>query len=357
MHPLPPSGTVITCSGSTNNQNPPNGYGTSSLTGVTVNIGSAASVTGSAIGLQVGSGNIVNNSGTISGSSGGIAAGSNSTISNSGTVSASSGTALTATGTIINTGTISGRTTAISSLGGAPAITNSGTITATSGPNAIVMGGTTAMLTITPTSIINGLVLAVSGAQDTLQLGGSGSGSFNVSLIGPTQQYRGFEAFQKIGGSTWTLTGTTGAVTPWTINQGTLSISSDTNLGATSSGVTFNGGTLQFLAGFTSNRTVTLNAGGGTLDTNGNIAALAGTIGGSGGLTKIGAGTLTLSAANTLCRRDQHLGRNAEAIWSRHAWRHDRNDDDFRRYARSRRHGPDAGGGQSCRRHAAERRA
>ena len=88
-------------------------------------------------------------------------------------------------------------------------------------------------------------------------------------------------------------------MTPWTINQGTLSISSDTNFGATSSGVTFNGGTLQFLAGFTSNRTVTLNAGGGTLDTNGNIAALAGTIGGSGGLTKIGAGTLTLSAANT----------------------------------------------------------
>ena len=51
---------------------------------------------------------------------------------------------------------------------------------------------------------------------------------------------------------------------------------------------------MQFLSGFTTNRAVTLNAAGGTFDTNGNNATLAGTIDGSGGLTKIGAGTLTL---------------------------------------------------------------
>ena len=299
--PLPPSGTVITCSGSTNNQNPPNGYGSSSLTGVTVNVGSAASVTGSAVGLQLGAGNIVNNAGAISGSSAGIAALDNSTIINSGQISATgaSGTALSARGTITNTGTISG-TSGISALGGASTqITNFGTITATGvGANAVLVGATTAILTITPTSVINGIVL-MAGPQDTLQLGGSGSGAFNVGLIGSSQQYRGFESFRKVGDSAWTLTGTTAAVTPWTINQGTLSISSDTNLGATSSGLTFNGGTLQFLAGFTSNRTLTLNAGGGTLDTNGNIATLAGTIGGSGGLTKVGAGTLALSGSSS----------------------------------------------------------
>jgi len=67
----------------------------------------------------------------------------------------------------------------------------------------------------------------------------------------------------------------------------------------TSGGLSFGGGTLQYLAGFTSNRSVTLNAGGGTFDTNGNSASIAGVISGSGDLTKNGSGTLTLSGANT----------------------------------------------------------
>jgi hypothetical protein len=44
---------------------------------------------------------------------------------------------------------------------------------------------------------------------------------------------------------------------------------------------------------------VTLNAGGGTFDTNGNGATLSGTIGGIGGLSKIGTGTLTLSGTSS----------------------------------------------------------
>ena len=77
-------------------------------------------MTGSAVGLQLGAGNIVNNAGAISGSSAGIAALDNSTIINSGQISATgaSGTALSARGTITNTGTISG-TSGISALGGA----------------------------------------------------------------------------------------------------------------------------------------------------------------------------------------------------------------------------------------------
>ena len=178
-------------------RNPPNGYGSSSLTGVTVNVGSAASVTGSAVGFQLGAGNIVNNAGAISGSSAGIAAFDNSTIINSGQISATgaSGTALSARGTITNTGTISGIPAGISALGGASTqITNFGTITATGvGANAVLVGATTAILTITPTSVINGIVLILAGPKDTLQLGGSGSGAFNVGLIGSSQQYRGFK--------------------------------------------------------------------------------------------------------------------------------------------------------------------
>jgi len=76
-------------------------------------------------------------------------------------------------------------------------------------------------------------------------------------------------------------------------------VSADDNLGAVSGGLGFAGGTLQFLAGFATTRAVTLNAGGGTVDTNGNDATLAGTIDGLGGLTKTGAGTLSLFGNNT----------------------------------------------------------
>jgi autotransporter-associated beta strand protein len=56
---------------------------------------------------------------------------------------------------------------------------------------------------------------------------------------------------------------------------------------------------LQFLAGLTTSRTITLNQGEGTFDTNGNNVTPAGAIGGNGELIKLGAGTLTLSHANT----------------------------------------------------------
>ena len=65
-------------------------------------------------------------------------------------------------------------------------------------------------------------------------------------------------------------------------------------------GPVFTGGTMQFVgAGIMSNLPITLMVAGGTFDTAGNNATLSGTIGGPGGFTKIGAGTLTLSGAGT----------------------------------------------------------
>ena len=78
-----------------------------------------------------------------------------------------------------------------------------------------------------------------------------------------------------------------------------LAVAADANLGAATGGLTFNGGTLQFLSGFSTSRAVTLNAGGGIIETDGNNAVLAGAIAGGGGLSKVGAGALTLTGASS----------------------------------------------------------
>jgi YVTN family beta-propeller protein/autotransporter-associated beta strand protein len=81
---------------------------------------------------------------------------------------------------------------------------------------------------------------------------------------------------------------------------GPMSIASDSDL--TSSGfgstfVDFAGGTLQLTGAWSTSRTVSFLASGGTIDTNGQTATLTGATVGEGTLTKIGAGTLILSGA------------------------------------------------------------
>jgi autotransporter-associated beta strand protein len=63
--------------------------------------------------------------------------------------------------------------------------------------------------------------------------------------------------------------------------------------------LTLDGGTLQTTAGITSSRAVYLTSNSGTIDTAGNNSTFSGVFNGPGGLTMVGAGTLTLSATNT----------------------------------------------------------
>jgi fibronectin-binding autotransporter adhesin len=104
----------------------------------------------------------------------------------------------------------------------------------------------------------------------------------------------------KDGTGTLTLANTSNSFTGTTvINAGTLAVAADAALGG-STGVELDGGTLEATATFTSNRTVPLGTGGGTLAVDaGQALTLNGAISGNGSLTKIGAGTLTLSGPNT----------------------------------------------------------
>ena len=75
----------------------------------------------------------------------------------------------------------------------------------------------------------------------------------------------------------------------------------DNNLGASNGSLTFGGGTLQLDASFnlSPSRSMVLNSGGGTIDTQSFFTTISQDIGGIGNLTKAGTGTLTLSGANT----------------------------------------------------------
>ncbi|WP_083636469.1 autotransporter outer membrane beta-barrel domain-containing protein, partial [Bradyrhizobium sp. AS23.2] len=192
--------------------------------------------------------------------------------------------------TLINAGAITGAMGGTASGAGAPAAVRAAAVQFTGGVNS---------LEIQAGSTILGNVIAFSAA-DTLRLGGATNASFDVSAIGPAAQYRGFGIYEKTGSSTWTLTGTTPALTPWTLTGGKLSIAQDGSLGDSAGVLTFNGGTLLTTVSFTMNRAVTLNASSGTFETApATTLTVAGVVGGAGGLTKTGGGTLELTAINS----------------------------------------------------------
>src|SRR5262245_37772161 len=199
-------------------------------------------------------------------------------VVNNGTLAVNRSDTLTLRGVISGTGAFQQNGTGTTILTGDN--TYGGGTTISAGTLQLGNGGASGSILGNVTN--NGTI--VINRADTFTFGGVISGSGVFAQIGPGTTI--LAAANTYSGGT-------------AINAGVLAVAADANLGAASGGLAFGGGTLQFLSGFTTSRAVTLNAGGGTFDTNGNSATLAGVIGGSGGLTKIGDGTLVLAGANT----------------------------------------------------------
>ncbi|MFI5012511.1 MAG: autotransporter domain-containing protein [Hyphomicrobiales bacterium] len=197
--------------------------------------------------------------------------------------------------------------------GGTLAISSEANIGGPSGGGITLNNGTLQFLAGTP-----GSPLTIS---QTVTLGngdGGDAGAFDVhgNVAAINGRIAGAGALilnDSIGGGNLRLTGANTYSEGTIINAGTLTVTSDGNLGtgydpidAPKATITFGGGTLEIAQnGFSSNRPVNLDTGGGTIDVSGNAATLSGVIqdvtGAHGSLTLTdsqGGGMLTLTGTS-----------------------------------------------------------
>ena len=217
--------------------------------------------------------------------------------------------------TVNNSGdnAFSGAITGTGSLNkiGAGTLTLSGNNTysggTTIGAGRVIAAGGSAISDSGTVTVESGGTLAL-GADETV---GSLAGGGNVELSGFdiivgedgvdtafSGSISGTGRLTKQNGGTLTLSGANTYSGGTTISGGALAVGADNNLGDSGSNLVMDGGTLGYTAGFESARGVTLQAGGGTVDTGGNDATLSGVITGSGAFTKTGDGKLTLTGEN-----------------------------------------------------------
>ena len=258
-------------------------YAVMANAGSTSSISNAGNISGTTAAIVlVESGNTVTNlaGGLMSGGTYGVLSLSDLSITNSGTISntAGAGAGLAASGVlqlVNNAGaTISGPDYGIAA-GGNSSIFNAGSISG--GTAAIRFGAGGNTLTLMPGSVVSGKVMGF--GSDTLQLGGIGDGSFDISLVDAGAQYSGFTAFNKIDSSIWSLTGTATYAGPVNVNGGTLAVNG--NLASAS--------------------LLTVNPGG-TLGGNGIVGATAingGTLAPGNSIGTLTVGSLTMTAAST----------------------------------------------------------
>jgi fibronectin-binding autotransporter adhesin len=141
---------------------------------------------------------------------------------------------------------------------------------------------------------VQGGPITLVGPQSIIRVGVGSVGADYVATI--ASDLNGATQLVKDDLGTLVLSGTNSYIGGTLIRSGTLSISSDANLGDVAGGLTFDGGTLETTADVTTSRAVTL-AGVGIFQVDSlTTTTLNGSVTGPGTLTKAGDGTLVLAS-------------------------------------------------------------
>lgn len=154
-------------------------------------------------------------------------------------------------------------------------------------------------------NVILGSATTIKSDSGTLTLSGNfDNGGFaatfgGVGSITNSGVISGSGALAKIDAGTLTLSGTNTFNGGVTLNAGTLSISSDANLGASSNGITFAGGTLQSSSDILGSRAITMTGAGTFNGVLGKTIEESGAVSGNGNITVSGSGTLILSGSGS----------------------------------------------------------
>ncbi|RDS82181.1 hypothetical protein DWU98_09045 [Dyella monticola] len=158
-------------------------------------------------------------------------------------------------------------------------------------------------------SINNSGTLDISGANGSQSVGslaGNGTvalGNNGLTLTNANGNFSGTiggHGGVSMSGGTEVLSGANTYTGGTTLDGGNLVVSSDANLGAAGTPVTFNGGSLTVTQSMNTSRNLVIQSGGADFNTlTGVTVQDSGDISGTGGLVKTGNGTLIVSGSNT----------------------------------------------------------
>lgn len=294
------AGSTVTCSGTTVDAFPPNGFGNTFFNGFTINVQPGASVTGTNDGIEQGANAVINNAGTITGLNNRGILSSDANINNSGTISGgfegiSYNAAAATPAAIVNSGTISGVLTGIATGAVTLTLDNSGIIAAT-GPASTgisVFGNNPSTIGNSATGTISGTFQGIGATNANITNRGTISGgTYGASISNGDITNFG------------TISGTTGAGIQKNqggniTNSGT--VTGDTGieaivfspLGVTNSGtITGTGGTALNFGGILA--TVTLLAGS---QVNGSVVLGDSNTLGNAGTIQVGANGVSISTS------------------------------------------------------------
>jgi autotransporter-associated beta strand protein len=282
------------------------GTGTYNLLAGTLKIGNGGiGIGGAAFGMDVGGFGFLNQSGGVLIATAPVIIGNSGT----GTYNMSDGTANFGAGLRVATNT--GSVGVVNQTGGVLTISGGSLSMGAAGAaiynlngGMLQIGGTNPITTGAGTYQFNlgGGTIQVLGSNlisnINFDLGGGSVSTIDTNGLAATFSgaLSGGGGLAKAGVGTLVLSGANSYAGGTFLNAGVINVTADNNLGAASGALTFNGGALQLGAAFNTARDVVLNSG--TIDTNGFNTTFSGAFSGAGGLTKQGAGILTLSGAS-----------------------------------------------------------